>query len=67
MYPNTWGTMKAVLRGKLIALSDIDIYIYFKSTSTETGKMAQQLRALTDLLEVPSSKPSNHMVAHNHP
>jgi hypothetical protein len=30
------------------------------------GEMAQQLRALTALPEVPSSNPSNHMVAHNH-
>jgi len=30
------------------------------------GEMAQQLRALTALLEVLSSIPSNHMVAHNH-
>jgi hypothetical protein len=28
--------------------------------------MAQQLRALTVLLEVMSSNPSNYMVAHNH-
>jgi len=28
--------------------------------------MAQQLRALTALPEVPSSIPSNHTVAHNH-
>jgi hypothetical protein len=28
--------------------------------------MAQQLRALTALLKVLSSSPSNHMVAHNH-
>jgi hypothetical protein len=28
--------------------------------------MAQWLRALTALLKVLSSKPSNHMVAHNH-
>jgi hypothetical protein len=28
--------------------------------------MAQWLRALTALLEVQSSIPSNHMVAHNH-
>jgi hypothetical protein len=28
--------------------------------------MAQRLRALTDLPEVLSSIPSNHMVAHNH-
>jgi hypothetical protein len=31
------------------------------------GEMAQQLRALTALLKVMSSNPSNHMVAHNHP
>jgi hypothetical protein len=31
------------------------------------GKMAQRLRALTALLKVLSSNPSNHMVAHNHP
>jgi hypothetical protein len=28
--------------------------------------MAQQLKTLTTLLEVLSSIPSNHMVAHNH-
>jgi hypothetical protein len=31
-----------------------------------TGEMAQRLRALTALPKVLSSKPSNHMVAHNH-
>jgi hypothetical protein len=30
------------------------------------GEMAQRLRALTALPKVPSSIPSNHMVAHNH-
>jgi hypothetical protein len=30
------------------------------------GEMAQQLRALTALLKVLSSNPSNHTVAHNH-
>jgi hypothetical protein len=30
------------------------------------GEMAQQLRALTALLEVLSSNSNNHMVAHNH-
>lgn len=28
--------------------------------------MAQQVRALTALSEIPSSIPSNHMVAHHH-
>jgi hypothetical protein len=30
------------------------------------GEMAQWVRALTALLKVLSSIPSNHMVAHNH-
>jgi hypothetical protein len=30
------------------------------------GEMAKQVRALTALLKVLSSNPSNHMVAHNH-
>jgi hypothetical protein len=30
------------------------------------GEMAERLRALTALPKVPSSNPSNHMVAHNH-
>ena len=30
------------------------------------GGMAQRLRALTALLKVLSSTPSDHMVAHNH-
>ena len=32
----------------------------------QVGEKAQWLRALTALLEVLSSIPSNHMVAHNH-
>jgi hypothetical protein len=31
------------------------------------GEMAQWLRAPTALPKVPSSNPSNHMVAHSHP
>ena len=31
------------------------------------GKMAKRVRALTALLKVLSSNPSNHIVAHNHP
>ena len=38
--------------------------IYHKCSGA--GEMAQQLRALTALLKVLSSNPSNHMVAHNH-
>jgi hypothetical protein len=33
---------------------------------SRAGEMAQQLRALTALLEVLSSIPRNHMVAHNY-
>jgi hypothetical protein len=33
---------------------------------SQAGEMAQQLRALTALPKVPSSNPSNHMVAQNH-
>jgi hypothetical protein len=32
-----------------------------------SGEMAQQLKALTALLKVLSSNPSNHIVVHNHP
>jgi hypothetical protein len=34
--------------------------------STGAGEMAQVLRALTALPEVPSSNPTNYTVAHNH-
>jgi hypothetical protein len=37
-----------------------------KNLINRAGEMDQQLRALTALPEVPSSIPSNHMVAHNH-
>jgi hypothetical protein len=37
-----------------------------KNGSHRTGEMTQQLRALTALLKVLSSNPSNHMVAHSH-
>ena len=36
------------------------------NTSGRAGEMAQWVRALTALLKVLSSNPSNHMVAHNH-
>jgi hypothetical protein len=38
----------------------------FEKLSFRAGEMAQQLRALTAILKVLSSNPSNHMVAHNH-
>ena len=37
-----------------------------KEFTSGAGEMAQQLRALTALLKVLCSNPSNHMVAHNH-
>jgi hypothetical protein len=40
---------------------------HFKISLLRAGEMAQWLRALTALLKVLSSNPSNHMVAHNHP
>jgi hypothetical protein len=41
------------------------IYFCFKDW-VRAGEMAQWLRAPTALPKVPSSNPSNHMVAHNH-
>ena len=38
----------------------------FNKSKKGAEEMAQWLRALTALLEVLSSIPSNHMVAHNH-
>jgi hypothetical protein len=38
-----------------------------KKLDIGAGEMAQWLRAPTALPKVPSSNPSNHMVAHNHP
>jgi hypothetical protein len=38
-----------------------------KNFKVGAGEMAQQVRALTALLKVLSSNPSNHMVTHNHP
>ena len=40
--------------------------ILSKKEKKGTVKVAQWVRALTALLEVLSSNPSNHMVAHNH-
>ena len=37
-----------------------------KNTQMGAGEMAQWLRALAALPEVPRSIPSTHMVAHNH-
>jgi hypothetical protein len=37
-----------------------------RMSNTGAGEMAQRLRALTVLLKVLSSNPSNHMATHNH-
>jgi hypothetical protein len=39
---------------------------HYLKTQLGAGEMVQQLRAPTALLQVLSSRPSNHMVAHNH-
>ena len=52
--------MGGVIHNGLVVLGSI------RKQTEEAGKMAQRLRALTALLKVPSSIPSNHMVAHNH-
>jgi hypothetical protein len=41
-------------------------FIMFMKVDIGSGKIAQQVRALTALPKVLSSNPSNHMVAHNH-
>jgi hypothetical protein len=43
------------------------LIILFLFNNSGAGEMAHRLRAPTALLKVPSSNPSNHMVAHNHP
>jgi hypothetical protein len=45
----------------------ITLHSSFKNLFLGAGEMAQWVRALTALLKVLSSNPSNHMVAHNHP
>jgi hypothetical protein len=42
------------------------LFIIIKKLCQGNGEMAQWLRELTALLDVLSSIPSNHMVAHNH-
>jgi hypothetical protein len=37
-----------------------------KSVLSGAGEMSQGVRAMTALLKILSSNPSNHMVAHNH-
>jgi hypothetical protein len=51
---------------KISACSDGGRWVSNRILNIWAGEMAQQLRAPTALLEVWSSIPSNHMVAHNH-
>jgi hypothetical protein len=46
--------------------SDLKTYCIHLKVVHRAGEMAQQLRALTALLKVLSSSPSNHMVAPNY-
>jgi hypothetical protein len=39
---------------------------YIKVILSGAGEIAQWIRALTALLKIPSSNPSNHMVVHNY-
>jgi hypothetical protein len=50
---------------RFISVSSTLYYVSLKKKQKQSEEMAQQLRALT-LLEVLSSNPSNHLVAHNH-
>jgi hypothetical protein len=49
----------------ILAFERLKQEITFKTSVSGAGEMAQRLRALTALLKVLSSNPSNHMVAHN--
>jgi hypothetical protein len=47
-----------------------ELFFFFsciKKVYMQAGEMTQWLRALIIVPKVPSSNPSNHMVAHNHP
>jgi hypothetical protein len=46
------------------SLQSLSLFISLKKIGA--GEMAQRLRAQTALPKVPSSNPSNYMVAHNH-
>jgi hypothetical protein len=43
------------------------LYVLTIKKKRRAGEMAQWLGVPTALPKVPSSNPSNHMVAHNHP
>ena len=43
-----------------------ELWFEIKKSTSGAGEMAQRLKAMTALLEVLSSIPSNHMVAYNH-
>jgi hypothetical protein len=51
----------------LNCVSETPVINDLETSDVEAGEMAHWLRALTALLEVLSSNPSNHMVTHNHP
>jgi hypothetical protein len=49
-----------------LVYTDTHIHTLLRTKLQGVGELAQRLRALTALLEVLSSNPSNHMEAHNH-
>jgi hypothetical protein len=68
-YPNTLEKQDSDTKSLLMMMiEDIkkDINNSLKEIQEKAGEMAQWFRALTALLKVLSSNPSNHMVAHNH-
>jgi hypothetical protein len=67
-YPNTLEKQDYDLKSHLmIMIEDFKKGLYsLKEIQERAGEMAQWLRAQTELLEVLSSIPSNHMVTLNH-
>ena len=59
-------SQKHVLTPSFLLGNCIEYWIHALKKDCRTGEMAQRLEALTTLLEVLSSNPSNHMVAPNH-
>jgi hypothetical protein len=59
--------MKSSMKGNCDKFLIRQYKVIFKKSFSGAGEMAQRLRALTVLLKVLSSNPSNHMVTHSHP
>jgi hypothetical protein len=63
---NTLSHYNSLHISKTVILYD-SVKISIRYGNLGAGEMAQRLRALTVLLKVLSSNPSNHMVAYNYP